>query len=358
MKPVHRPARPVLPVRAAVRGSALGLLLVLAGCAGLEPAPFAGVEPPPPVTDASIERGRALLATGEYDLAYRTFIQHLRTGDRPAAAFSGAALALEAQGLLYQSQDLFERARDLAPGSATVHNNLGVVYYKLGEYELARQSFRTAFAVSSGQNGMAAHNMAAAERAIEARRVAADPAITMALTRTGRGAYELSAIEGAGPVGETIYTPSPLEGLPAPVETVTLAVAAPEPDAPEQDRLADLPAPPSSGAPVTVLGAPARLPDAAQDDLRATLPSPPGPERTAEREAPADATREAAAHPPMPHFQPAPDVQAAAVAEAAPPVDPSPSQSGEPKAEAAQTSSGAASAERGAENGTASDDAG
>lgn len=163
------------------------------GGAGLDPAPA-------PAEDLSdLERGLALLRAGAPGQAHRAFMRALRTGRRPAAALTGAGLAAEARGMLTPARRYFEMARDLAPHSDVVHNNLGVVLYRLGEYEAAERSFRTAFALSSGQNRAALGNLHRAEARADARLVPPDPAVSHRLQRTGKGSYRLVAIGDTQP---------------------------------------------------------------------------------------------------------------------------------------------------------------
>jgi Flp pilus assembly protein TadD len=164
--------------------------LAAAGCA--RPGPFAEAVPPaPPAAEDLIAEGTLLLRAGDPQGAYRHFIRAINTGERRAQALTGAGLALEAQGMLTRAREYLERARDLAPGAAVTHNNLGVVLYRLGEYREARRAFRTAFAVSSGQNGVARANLELAEREIAARRMPEATPVTLRVQRLGSSEYRL-----------------------------------------------------------------------------------------------------------------------------------------------------------------------
>ena len=196
------------PALRAGRLAAASVVLGLGACAetshlvesGLfaEAGPFA----PPAIeaTDADtlIAQGTTLLRAGDHGRAYRHFIRALRTGDRTAEALTSAGLALEAQGQLTAARDFFERARSLAPGSATAHNNLGVVLYRLGDHAGARQAFRAAFAVSSGRNGVAAANLRLAEAEIERRLELPEPGVTHRVERAGSSEYRLLTVEDIG----------------------------------------------------------------------------------------------------------------------------------------------------------------
>lgn len=204
-------------MRGAVPSAAIAAVsLALAGCAPQGPfAELRAMQPPErslaTTPDALIAEGTALLQAGEPDQAYKRFISALRIGGPPAKALTGAGLALEAQGLLRQAREYLERARNLAPGWPTAHNNLGVVQYKLGDYAAARQSFRAAYAISSGTNAIAAINLGAAEQALAARAPARPADITHTVQRLGGGVYTIAPI-APGDRLEVPLTPSEAGG--------------------------------------------------------------------------------------------------------------------------------------------------
>ena len=113
----------------------LGLLLLLAACAGSPLSQL--VEPAPPkqttARDEALETGRQMLLLGEYSEAKKHFIRALGNGEGGAAAMTGIGLAEEGQGHLRQAQSFFERALKLAPDSVIAHNNLGVVLVPAGK---------------------------------------------------------------------------------------------------------------------------------------------------------------------------------------------------------------------------------
>lgn len=146
----------------------------------LEPAPTLG-DPGPHGT--YLKYGLSLLRIGEFDLAKKAFIRSFRVEDTRVQALTGAGIAAERQGLLTQARRFFENARALAPDSVIAHNNLGVVLYRLGRYHEAGQVFRAAFALSSGQNDLAAHNLALAEKAVAEEESAGAPAAASHVVR-------------------------------------------------------------------------------------------------------------------------------------------------------------------------------
>ena len=177
------------------------LALNLAGCATQSPLvklPASDTLPTP--TGSYLDLGRALLQQSRIDLAYDAFIRSIRIEGTTAAAFTGAGIAAERQGLLSEARSFFEKARAQAPNSVLAHNNLGAVHFRLGEYHAARRAFQAAFALSSGKNEIAARNLNVAELAIEREgengaNLARNP---IQLQRMGSGAYKLEPDRSAG----------------------------------------------------------------------------------------------------------------------------------------------------------------
>ena len=159
--------------------------------------------PPPDLRGTYLNLGRSLLASNQPDLAHDAFIRSIRVEGLTAAALTGAGLASERQGLLREAKRYFLRAKTLSPESVLAHNNLGVVLYRLGEYHEAKQAFRAAFALSSGTNSVAQHNLGLADFAIareEGRtlELAENP---VAIRRLGSGVYTLSDKPAEGEEG-------------------------------------------------------------------------------------------------------------------------------------------------------------
>ena len=137
--------------------------------------------------------GRSYLQIGDLRLAKAAFIRSIRVEGVTAAALTGAGLAAEKQGLLNEARRFFELALDQAPSSEIAHNNLGAVQYRLGDFVGAKRSFQTAFAISSGTNKVAAHNLGLVELAIQ-RRAEVEVPITehpLPLQREGSSEYRL-----------------------------------------------------------------------------------------------------------------------------------------------------------------------
>ena len=174
----------------------LAFALALAGCENYDIEPTEPLQPPQGLAQPQttfLDLGRRYLSLGDTEQAKRAFLRSLRTEGITAEALNGLGVAFERQGLLNEALRYFERARAVEPDSVLVHNNIGTALYGLGRYEEARQSFRTAYALSSGTSTVAEQNLALAERAlIEAQAedlpTAENPA---ALQREGLGEYKI-----------------------------------------------------------------------------------------------------------------------------------------------------------------------
>ncbi|MEM6664166.1 MAG: tetratricopeptide repeat protein [Pseudomonadota bacterium] len=182
-------------------GAALaGLALIFAaGCAPLHAqSPLSDLEAPEPLAEPLttwLDLGQQYLQAGRPSQAQRAFVRSMRVEGMTAAAMTGAGLAAEQQGLLTEARRFFERARDLAPSSVIAHNNLGAVLYALKEYHPAKKAFLAAFALSSGKNRVATHNLSLVELALE-RELAENPQLVAnprPLQREGSGEYRLLA---------------------------------------------------------------------------------------------------------------------------------------------------------------------
>ena len=179
--------------------------MALAGLAACEPQhPKGGLaalgNPPDSLAQPRttyLDLGRSYLETGELRLARAAFIRSLRVEGTSAAALTGAGIAAERQGLLSEAQRLFELALKLAPSSEIAHNNLGAVQYKQGDYQGAKRSFQTAFAISSGTNRVAAHNLGLAELALKEKAEGEIPITEnpVPLQREGTSEYRLLEAE-------------------------------------------------------------------------------------------------------------------------------------------------------------------
>ncbi len=140
-----------------------------------------------------LDLGRGYLQVGESRLAKAAFIRSIRLEGLSAAALTGAGIAAERQGLLHEARRYFERALQQAPSSEIAHNNLGAVQYRLGDYLSAKRSFQAAFAISSGTNKVASHNLGLVELAIQKNAETEIPLVhnPLPLQREGTSEYRL-----------------------------------------------------------------------------------------------------------------------------------------------------------------------
>jgi Tfp pilus assembly protein PilF len=149
------------------------------------------VEPKRAETYLSV--GKRLLAAREPDLAIKAFQRSINNEGVSAQAMTGAGIGYQRMGLLTTARRYFEQATFLAPNSTITHNNLGVVLYQMKEYYLARDEFRTAFAISNGASEMAESNLNRTEAIIAAIELApeTDQAISHDVIRLGGGEFQL-----------------------------------------------------------------------------------------------------------------------------------------------------------------------
>lgn len=182
------------------------MLFVTAGCQLQVQNPVSQFQPAqqlPDIRGTYLDLGRSLLASNQPDLAHDAFIRSIRVEGLTAAALTGAGLASERQGLLHDAKRYFLRAKTMEPASVLANNNLGVVLYRLEEYNAAKQAFQAAFALSSGTNKVAQHNLGLTEFAI-AREL--DRGLALAenpttVQRLGSGVYTLSQPATVGEEG-------------------------------------------------------------------------------------------------------------------------------------------------------------
>lgn len=174
------------------------LLACLAACGPeLPKGGLSALDDPPPELakpkTSYIDLGRGYLHVGELRLAKMAFIRSIRVEGVSAAALTGAGIAAEKQGLLTEARRHFERALALSPSSEIAHNNLGAVQYRLQDFVGAQRSFQTAFAISSGTNKVAAHNLGLVELALRRNAELEIPLVEnpLALQREGTSEYRL-----------------------------------------------------------------------------------------------------------------------------------------------------------------------
>lgn len=177
----------------------LGLALVALITSGCELLPqpamtrLAKAEQLPVTEGTYLNMGRQLLRSNQPDLARDAFIRSMRVEGLTAEALTGAGLASERQGLVHDALRYFRRAARIAPDSVLAQNNLGAALYRLGQFNEAKQAFQAAFALSSGTNRVAEHNLGLSQMALDRAR-AQDLALApnpMPVTRSGTMEYAL-----------------------------------------------------------------------------------------------------------------------------------------------------------------------
>lgn len=154
--------------------------------------------------EKSIYNGRRALRFKDYAQAKKNFIASINQGGVTAQALTGIGLAEEGLGHLKDAERFLRLALRLAPDSIIAHNNLGVVLFRGGKYHEAQQAFQAAFAISSGQNSIAEHNLRLANLAVA--EIDANEAGTVEayrLSRIGSSEYLLqsTAVSLAEPTG-------------------------------------------------------------------------------------------------------------------------------------------------------------
>ncbi|WP_127558403.1 tetratricopeptide repeat protein [Nioella ostreopsis] len=103
--------------------------------------------------------GHRLMEAGEYDLALRSYLR--AAGDRgmTGETLSSLGSANLQLGRLGQAEELLRRAVEVDPDFVPAWNNLGVVLMEQGEYGEARQVFRQAYALDSGESDSIRENL-------------------------------------------------------------------------------------------------------------------------------------------------------------------------------------------------------
>ncbi|MEO1307618.1 MAG: tetratricopeptide repeat protein, partial [Pseudomonadota bacterium] len=136
--------------------------------------------------------GHRLMASGQYELAIRAYLRaagELGLNGDVLSALGSANLKL---GRLNQAEKFLRRAIEEDDKFVPAWNNLGVVLMEQGHAGEARQVFKTAFALDSGQSADIRENL---QRAIA---ITEDPVIQtenidsqFSLVRRGSSTYEL-----------------------------------------------------------------------------------------------------------------------------------------------------------------------
>lgn len=93
------------------------------------------------------ELGCSLMEQGNYDSAYTAFINaeiyHVESAD----LYRNMAKAEKYLGLLQEALEDYKKVIELEPNDAIAHNNLGNIYYKMGDYTNALLSYEMALSI-------------------------------------------------------------------------------------------------------------------------------------------------------------------------------------------------------------------
>jgi len=101
----------------------------------------------------NLETGHRLVASGQYELAIRSFNRAaIDRGTVDAEILSGLGTANLGLGRLGQAERLLRRAVERDATSPEIWNNLGVVLMERGKNNDATQIFRKAFALDNGES--------------------------------------------------------------------------------------------------------------------------------------------------------------------------------------------------------------
>ena len=145
------------------------VLMVLMGLAACEPSPRLvplneGLAPPGDITvlrdgvDPMIV-GHRLMESGEYELALRSYYRAAGQEGMTAEVLSSLGSANLRLGRLGQAETMLRRAIEVDDSFIPAWNNLGVVLMEKGEWGEARQVFRHAYALDSGESDSIRENL-------------------------------------------------------------------------------------------------------------------------------------------------------------------------------------------------------
>lgn len=120
-----------------------------------------------PTPEDHLLQGQQYLKQNDFANAKFHFLTVINQNGPQAEALVGLGMIEETQDHLFEAERLFRRAIAISDTSVSAYNSLGVVLFRQKNYHEAREAFRLAFALSSGENGTAAYNLRLAELAVE-----------------------------------------------------------------------------------------------------------------------------------------------------------------------------------------------
>ncbi len=135
--------------------------------------------------------GHRLMASGEYELALRSYYRAGSERGLTVDVLSAVGSANLKLGRLLQAEKVLRRAIEADETFVPAWNNLGVVLMEKGEYGEAERVFRTAFALDSGQSAAIKENLSLALAKLKDPGYDIANITTFALMRRGTGDYRL-----------------------------------------------------------------------------------------------------------------------------------------------------------------------
>ena len=171
--------------------------LALTACDGGRLTPDRqGPEAPPgtPLVQDAVDGlvvGHRLMAAGEYELALKEYLRGASERGVNADVLSALGSANLKLGRLGQAEWLLRRAIQQDQRFVPAWNNLGVVLMETGQYGEARQVFRTAYALDSGNSDEIRENLRLAIAHTEKPEYSDENDHNFALVRRGTGQYLL-----------------------------------------------------------------------------------------------------------------------------------------------------------------------
>lgn len=140
----------------------------------------------------NLETGHRLVASGQYELAIRSFNRAaIDRGTVDAEILSGLGTANLGLGRLGQAEHLLRRAVERDETSPEIWNNLGVVLMERGKSADATQIFRKAFALDNGESVSIRDNLRLSLEKSENSEVTSDTNGEYKLVRRGSGDYSI-----------------------------------------------------------------------------------------------------------------------------------------------------------------------
>jgi len=107
------------------------------------------------IPDLNLYLGITYKALGEYDLAQEALLASYALNPADTIALTELSRAFFADGRYPQAAQYAEEAIKVEPEDATLHGNLGIVHYKMGEYDKAIPSLTLAVRGGSTEDGVA-----------------------------------------------------------------------------------------------------------------------------------------------------------------------------------------------------------